>query len=766
VHLKIGDTSIARSYTLRADGVLEVLSRIDTGKRRITAAEFADLRDGLVKHRKIAPEFLSFVPLTTDLLALGKTSEAIATVNSLVAATPGRAIAHIRRSKVLLSLGLGLPARTEAIEATKLEPNLSVAWLAAGLAWQHSATGKSFVDDWRRDEAERAYRKAIELDPSDNLARISLAILLEHDRRGFRYTTGTQLKEAAELYRKALESQENAATQPNLALVLLYAGDFEAAREEIKKCSPDNQVFVELILAAAQHGASRVLTDPRLATVPAESRAAIFWRTAFSLLVFRKYPDVKAFTEAAGRLTGNAGMRSLSAVVGDLRRHEELLVSPEDPRFPVQRLIIGIANGEVTRESMAPHISSFLPWNEEIATLDIDSVFRSWRGSEMFSAGLTNEVLLDFILGKSMEYEGDDTSGYKVTAMLAGAPQFFVIREDDGYKLIGGPGGLEGVGNYVLHLLDQGKVAAAQGWLDKVLSAAKQPDNPNDLPAVRALWSGVGDAARGPAAIRLAAASLIGTYSQNPVAIKMLVDDRLKAKTEFDRAMIDLALAEAYAKRKDWKSLLPVAKRLTSTRQYSQRGFAYTLRAATELEDWPELEAAGALGFASNQRNQNAIEAVITARTRMGDLRAAREWLARLKGDPDNGGGSDRILDNRMILLDAWIAMYSGAANSELLTRLEELSKDSTRFPYGMEGHLTIAMMRAVLNKPGDAVEPLLRALGEESSLEPNVTFWTVYSRICRDLGFPQAAEEAAALARKSTRTDDYTDWARAIAKI
>ena len=84
---------------------------MDSGKRRWTAAEYEAFREAYKKHSARTPEIIKFQSETSEYIALGKTSKAIALLRENVAKNGGNAATRIRLAKTLLTSGLGGAAR-------------------------------------------------------------------------------------------------------------------------------------------------------------------------------------------------------------------------------------------------------------------------------------------------------------------------------------------------------------------------------------------------------------------------------------------------------------------------------------------------------------------------------------------------------------------------------------------------------------------------------------------------------------------------------
>ena len=90
VETKIGEISVSETYTLSPGNVLQVHSFIDIGKRRISAADLATLRETISQWDGGKARVLNFAPESNDLIALGHYDQVLKRVNALVEAEPGK----------------------------------------------------------------------------------------------------------------------------------------------------------------------------------------------------------------------------------------------------------------------------------------------------------------------------------------------------------------------------------------------------------------------------------------------------------------------------------------------------------------------------------------------------------------------------------------------------------------------------------------------------------------------------------------------------
>src|SRR5439155_7430114 len=189
---------------------------------------------------------------------------------------------------------------------------------------------------------------------------------------------------------------------------------------------------------------------------------------------------------------------------------------------------------------------------------------------------------------------GDDGRGYRIAGVERSAelfPAVYVAREGGEFRILGYAGNLSNIGELVLELLESGKITIAQWWLDTVVADLRQGSGLGiGMPAARLLWSGVKPETRGPDAVRLSAASLIGRDSPSQKAIQILQEARARSMDRVERSQIDLALCEGLEKAEQWKELLAVARRLAENPLFAGDGFHFIVEAAKALRQWEVLK--------------------------------------------------------------------------------------------------------------------------------------------------------------------------------
>jgi hypothetical protein len=496
-------------------------------------------------------------------------------------------------------------------------------------------------------------------------------------------------------------------------------------------------------LAQAIIAAQSTFPDPA-------GRSAHLGMSAFTLIQMRRYDVARPLMAATARLSGAAA--AALERFDRLRRHDEALFPPTDPRAAVQRVLSELFLSGSAPESLKPILRT-----EENAA-DWDSGVGAARAHirllrRQFSPmALTDENIADLLMSDlAIEKDGDDETGYRITCGSGLKLAFYVVREAGQYRIFASSDSLDLVGERVLELLRKKDIKRAQWWLDHIVKDMGARGDGTGFPAARSLWSGVTPATRSAAAITTAAASLIGRYSGSEKAIHVLSDARLKTTTDVERSQIDVALCEAFLKAGRYNDLLAAAKRLSTSRLFAEEGFRYGIKAATAARNWKELQLLAEQRLKSNPQNTTAMRAAATARRELGDTAGAALWAKKMT-DSTFGGEDERIFA-------AWSAISSGKASRELLDSLTKAGGNS-----GLAGrHYTVAMLQAALALPDAAHRSLKVAIDQEDYDALGTTPWVVFGKICELYGFSDEATAAYERARTAPNGDPMDRWALAL---
>ena len=744
--VSLGPLTWSRSYKAADNGVIEITYRLEIPRRRITAVEYETIREGLKKYESQSPDLLSFVPQTAEFLAIGQTGKAISVLREDVAQHPGDATTHIRFSHLLVECGFGGPAREEAKKATELDPKSSQAWQALAWALQNDSFGRLRHGDWDRDEAVKDLRKAVELDPEDRIAKADLAILLEYDARGERYGSPEGMKEAIGLYREVLKKQANAVFEGNLTASLYYSGQFKEAAEEAAKASEPQRTVFLTALTAIQDGPAKAIVGLQSSVVDPSPRLQMLAQTALTLLHARRYDEAHVVIQAIARSANDPQINTMEQMVAKMKKHEDTTFDAGDPSTPVKRLMMLALTDSFSLDKVKPLVTA------KTGMEGFDQASQEIRGEiapvvrQLSKVGMIWDNVIDLAPAILVfDKKGDDAHGYRISQRGGGTmPDMFVVKEDGGYRILGG---IEDVGKRVLDLLKQNDVPAAQWWLDEV--AKEMPSGPSGwIRAARSLWSGVTPQTRGPDAIRLTAAAMIASETDSPESVRALEEAVPKGKNEMDRAQIELALCEAFSHAKQWDRLLAHANRLKTSKTFATAGLFYAEQATEATGDWKAMETT-ALEQTKNNDDKSWRNVAI-ARMRQGNTMGAEEAIGKLKTFGR---------DSEQAELRAWNRIFAKKVDEDTLASLKKT--DGVPNAAQLNFYL-IALVNSILDKPDDALDALKKAVGDADPDRLDARAWVVYASLCGKYGFESTAASVRERARSAKNTNDAAKWALA----
>ena len=284
--LKLGTATLTKKYTAQDDGTVLADFRFDSGPRRITAAQFEELRLAAVKLDNEKPFLFYFDQVGRKHLDAGEVGKAVAEFRRLALLHPKEALHHDDIARALLAGGFGSAARAAARQAIAVEPKSAKAHATLGNVLASDLLGRPFRKGVDLPGAVAAYRKAKELDPKDGTVRAELAFLLEHAPDGTRFGTGASLDQAAQEYVDMKTDIEEAnAAYIDRELMLLYSStsrwdDLRKLLSETK--DTESKDTFRLVLAGAEKEARRPSRNQHRSSVPSaatcRSRPAARWR--------------------------------------------------------------------------------------------------------------------------------------------------------------------------------------------------------------------------------------------------------------------------------------------------------------------------------------------------------------------------------------------------------------------------------------------------------------------------------------------------------
>ncbi len=746
----IGSAAYSSNYRENNNGMIEAIFRFDTGKRRLTAAEFEIMKEGLQQYSSQAPEVITFVSKADEYIALGKAREALNLVKGILEKNPDQPGIRIRFSRLLVTMGAVEPAIAEARKSIEMDKEFGPAWQALGWAYQHDSFGRRFRSGWNPDEAEKCYREAMKLDPEDALSRLDLAIMLEHNKQGERYGKASRLSEAIDLYREILKTVPDPGVKNNLVIALLYSGKYQQAKSELStEPKPQGAQGLSIVITALSTNSARAIIEAKSAFPEEKVRASVLTSAGIVLMQLRQYSGALDLMRAADKLLNRLDSSWLMSSLEKAKPSDQLVYQADDPRYPVQQILLKAISDKLDPSEVRKLFSKRVDWvrtESELPTFrrmaDIYRTLQRMGGGE-----IKPEVMLDFAVGSlNLKKEGEDGFGYHISDSdeFSRIPSFYVILEDGQYRILGWSRSLGAVGTLILELLEKEDLKSAQRWLDEVVHDLNSIRGTPNRPAVRLLWSGVVESTRGAEAATAAAASLIGQDYVSEKAISLLKDRSSKTKDKMDRAQIDLALCESLEKAQKWGDLLITAQNLSAYQVYENDSFYFTTAALYGLKSWNELSVEAEKQLKKKPDDSRAVRMMATALVNMGKYDEAATYFKKMIG---------RIMAFDELPYAAWGLMLTGKVDEQVLKEISQFGISNSSDYFYASGALKV-----LLDRSDEAQKSLDSALDQDEPL--NAKTWALRGRILESYGLADEAKAAYEKIQAFKNNDEETDWA------
>ena len=745
---KVGTATYTTSFNTEADGTVVATMMLDSGKRRLTAAEYEETRIAVSKLLRAPQTDIGFDLIGQAKLNAGDVGGALAEFRKLAALHPKEAQHHIEIARALLAGGLGEAAREEARKAASIEPKNAHAQQMLALVLEHDLLGRVHRKGSDLPGAIAALRKAKELDPDDADARVKLARILTYGDEGAQYGRNSHLAEAIDEYRALAKDlgEKGQAYDGELMLALAHAGRFQELRE-LSDTTTDKQRrnLGRLLVIAATEGADAALRE--LNAFDLDTRRSYAGMLAQYLMGIRLYPQAAAMMETSVHGTPQASQSAIYInTIRNARRIEEVPAAENDPADVMRKLFVAVSHWDEA-EAMAlmpPDVAERTRKdNEKEGTDSFGSLASTARGGDT-----PPSVMVDMMYSMfKVQKEGNDDLGYRLRLRLAvevkDADYSLYVTRDNGRYMLRASSDDETIGVAVLRFLDLGQLDAARQWLNWARESVNIVGGEDPLagPAFPRLWA-KSKATATADEMRLAAAAFIAERTGEEAGTLETLRD--KFENEETRMLIDRALTNAYMQSHEWAKLVPPARRLVDKQPDSGSAF---IALSTGLSYSGKAAEAAALAkerLVRLPKDRDAMRALSQNAAATRDFAAAERYAQQVV---------DEIKPERIDYNNAaWYGLLAG----DLETAIENAHKATTG-ETGKESaasYHTLAAIYAEAGKTVEAREALLNSMDRRQREQPTSDDWYVLGRIAESYG----VRDAAIAAYKRVDKDDSGD--------
>ncbi|HEX7191191.1 MAG TPA: DUF3857 domain-containing protein [Thermoanaerobaculia bacterium] len=742
----LGTMNLKTTFAQEADGAVVAKLVFDSGKRRMTAAEYQETRTAVSALARSDGIHVRFESTGQAKLTSGDIGGALVEFRKLAAQHPKEAQHHIELARALLAGGLGEAARAEAQRAVAIEPSSAKAHAMLATVLEHDLLGREHRHGWDLPGAIAALRKAKSLDPEDFYIRTRLAELLTFGADDHRFGRGAHLSEAADEFRAIIKDfgADGKGQQPRLMLVLAHSGKWDELKDLVKKETDARQRdLFHVIVVTATEGSPAGLRE--LAAFDTASRRSYGSAVAQTFMQLRRYNDAADFLEAA--MKGSDEASKTLPVIQMLRKTQPFeKLDPDSAKGFFIRFVQTAVSGD-------PKAMRALFVPEVVSKLD-DSELSLNPSSMGVGDDMPPEVILDLgAAGVDIAQDGDDATGYRYRARAIGmgakTEALYAVRRDGKLLLAAVSDTPSLIGFEALKMARDGKVDAARTWLNwaRETISAGGGDDPLAGPPFARLWK-KDTASATVDEIEIAAASLMLDKDVAGDAVSVLGASREKAATEDAKTAIDVVLTIDDQLLHDWPKLLTVGERLWKAHPDSDFAFSAYTTALSATGKGADAEKLANERLTKHPKDAVAMRSLVTTTTRRGDYDAAEMWARKLL----DGADSSAVDFNNA----AWIALFRG---KELDRAIEDAQRATKEGNGGSAAALhTLAAIYAETGNTVEARQALMKSLDLRPTSDPQSVDWFVLGRIAEAYGVTDAA--AAAYKRvKKEDPDGMTTW-------
>jgi tetratricopeptide (TPR) repeat protein len=726
---KLGTTTLSKEFTSQPDGTVVALLRFDSGPRRISAADFEETRAAMKKVFDAKPTIIGFDLIGQAKLNAGDVTAALAEFRKLATLHPKEAQHHIEIARALLVGGLGDAARDEIHRAVALEPSNARAQFALAGILEYDLLGRLLRKGCDIDNALAALRKAKEIDPKNAEYRGALGKLLTYGTDGTEYGPGAKLDEAIAEFRavgKDIGEKEGKQFDGDLMTTLAHANRF-ADMKDLAKTIQDTQLREtgRIVAVAATDGSAAAVRE--LGAFDANTRRQYAQTIGQMLLNLRLYPQATEMYELSTQGAPNASTaRPFIEALRKTKRIEELPLDEKDPRAVVQKMILAMVRDD------KPALKKLFAFDLKPASDDEeDDPLNAMRGlttGTAMPAAVVGDLSFATMRAQS---DGNDKSGYRVRTRSENGinmPALFVVKQDGQYVIRAATSTVDTIGAAVLALADAGDLESARTWLNWVredVQAGGGDDPLHGLPFAT-LWP-KDNAATNADEIRIAAASLMLRKGEDR-GLTLLLAQREKANDR-TKTWIDVALGAAYTDRKDWKSVVPIAERLTVAYPDSDNAFRMHVFALSLSGRTAEAEELAKKRLAKKPKDDEALRALSSNAAKAHDYATAAKYAEQLV---DELSPTQNDYNNA-----AWFELFAGNVTHAMENARRATAEESQTSAAALH---TLATLYAETGKNIEARDALLRTLDKSRRDQPDSSDWYVLGRMAENYGVREAA--------------------------
>ncbi len=727
---KIGTTTLTKEYASQPDGSVTAVLRFESGKRRISASDFEETRAALRKAFESKPTIIGFDLVGQARLNAGDVAGALAEFRKLALLHPKEAQHHIEIARALLIGGLGDAAREEIRRAVALEPSNAHAQAALAGILEYDLLGRLLRKGFDMDGAVVALRKAKEIDPKNADYRGALGKLLTYGADGTEYGPGAKLDESIAEYRavaKDIGEKEAKQFDADLMHALAHAGRF-AEMKDLAKTVQDTQLREtgRITAIAATEGSAAALHE--LGAFDANTRRGYAQTIAQTLLNLRLYPQATELFDAATQGAPNASSaRPFIEALKKTRRLEEIAIDPKEPRAIVQTMILDMVHNDfpALKKLFAFDVK---PVESEDDDEDPLSVMRTMTSGGNMPPAVVGDLSFGTMRVLS---DGNDKTGYRLRLRGENGvnmPTLFVVRQNGGYIIRASTFLVDTVGAAVLAFADAGDLETARTWLNWLREdvQAGGGDDPLRGMPFASLWP-KDNAAANVDEIRTAAASLmLRRGDDRSVPILLAMREKANDRT---KSWIDVALSAAYANRKDWKSVVPIAERLHTAYPDSDNAFSTHVFSLSLSGRNAEAEELAKKRLSKKPKDDEALRALSSNAANAHDYAAAAKYAEQIV---DELSPTQNDYNNA-----AWFELFAGNVTHAMENARRATAEESQTSAAALH---TLATLYAETGKNIEARDALIRTLDKSRRDQPDSSDWYVLGRMAENYGVREAA--------------------------